>query len=939
MAEALHQVSDTPHELNPTQVLAYYRGDLQLGLSSQEALDRLAPYGLNALRSPAKRRPWLRFLRQFRNVQVYLLLAATAVSLLVWALEHAGGLPYEALAIFAIVLLNALFGFLQEERADRALAALRSMTPTEASVIRDGQVQRIKASHLVPGDLLIVREGDRISADGRLVEVTAFHTQDAALTGESLPVLKTTAALPHDTAPSDRHNMIFSGTIAISGHARALVTSTGTHTEFGKIAALLHQTEERETPLQKELDRLGNRLGVAVVVVAVVVVATLLLLHGVHDGDLMLRTLLFGVALAVAATPEGMAAVVTVVLALGVQRMARRGAIIRHLTAVETLGETTVIASDKTGTMTLNEMTVRLVVTASGRAVTSATGYASGGSWTLPEGGEVPEPLRGELIATLQAAALVNNAALQQTDEGPKVQGDPTEAALLTAAVQAGIDLGEWSRRYPRLSEIPFSSERKRMSTLHQSIAEEDSGLFGPCPLLTKGAADVLLPRCTHEAVAGRIRPLTEERRAEILRTHEEMAAHALRALGIAMKPMPCGTVITGEETGDNLEQRLTFLGLVGMIDPPRPEAREAVAKASAAGVRTLMITGDHAATALAIARDLGIAADNEVITGKQLAGMDVEELASALRRVSVFARVNPEHKLRIVRALQRNGEIVAMTGDGVNDAPALKAADIGIAMGITGTDVAKEAADMVVTDDNFATIVAAIEEGRALFDNIRKFLRYLLTSNFGEILTLFLGVLLAVPLEKATGNNLLLPLLAVQILWINLITDGAPALALGLDPPAPEIMRHRHFPAGQNIVNRPMIVDICLVAAVMAAGTLWVFFYGVNGGIMELRRSLAFTTLILFQLFNALNARSSIHSAFRGIFRNLWLWGTIAISLALQLMILNVPVFQRAMDVTAISAAQWLLCTVVASSVLWMVEVEKLFRRFPVKQHGATAH
>ncbi|MHB8303857.1 MAG: cation-translocating P-type ATPase, partial [Acidobacteriaceae bacterium] len=628
--------------------------------------------------------------------------------------------------------------------------------------------------------------------------------------------------------------------------------------------------------------------------------------------------------------PEGMAAVVTVVLALGVQRMARRRAIIRHLTAVETLGETTVIASDKTGTMTLNEMTVRLVVTASGRTVTSATGYAFGGSWLLPEGGEVPAPLRSELVATLQAAALVNNAALYQTVEGPKVQGDPTEAALLTAAVRAGIDLAEWNRRYPRLGEIPFSSERKRMSTLHQSIVEEDSGLFGPCPLLTKGAADVLLPRCTHEAVAGSIRTLTEERRAEILRTHEEMAAHALRALGIAMKSMSCKTVIADEE-GEQLEQGLTFLGLVGMFDPPRPEAREAVAKASDAGVRTIMITGDHAATALAIARDLGIAAANEVITGKQLAAMDVEELASALRRVSVFARVNPEHKLRIVRALQRNGEIVAMTGDGVNDAPALKAADIGIAMGITGTDVAKEAADMVVTDDNFATIVAAIEEGRVLFDNIKKFLRYLLTSNFGEILTLFLGVVLMVPLEGRTGDDLILPLLAVQILWINLITDGAPALALGLDPPAPEIMRHRSFPAGKNIVNRPMIVDICLVAAVMAAGTLWVFFYGVNGGIMELRRSLAFTTLILFQLFNALNARSSIHSAFRGIFRNLWLWGTIAISLALQLMILDVPVFQRAMSVTAISAAQWLLCTVVASSVLWIVEVEKLIRGFPL--------
>jgi len=939
MVEALHQIRDVPHELSPTQAVTHYHGNLQLGLSSQEARERLAQWRPNALRSPSKRKTILRFLRQFRNAQVYLLLAAVVVSLLVWWLEHAKGLPYEALAIFAIILLNAVFGFLQEERADRALAALRSMTPAEASVIRDGQVQRIEASQLVPGDLLIVREGDRIAADARLLDVTAFHTQEAALTGESLPVLKTIGVLSHGTAASDRHNMIFSGTIAISGHARALVTSTGTHTEFGKIAALLHQTEDRETPLQKELERLGKRLGVAVAVIAVVVVATLLLLHGVHDGDLILRALLFGVALAVAATPEGMAAVVTIVLALGVQRMARRGAIIRHLTAVETLGETTVIASDKTGTMTLNEMTVCLVVTASGRVTTSATGYASDGSWSLPEGGEVPEPLKSELIAALQAAALVNNASLQPTDEGPKVQGDPTEAALLTAAVRAGIDLTEWNRRYPRVSEIPFSSERKRMSTLHQSTAEEDGGLFGPCVLLTKGAADVLLPRCTHEAVAGRIRPLTEARRSEILRTHEEMAALALRALGIAMKPMPCNTLIAEEETGEQVEQGLTFLGLVGMIDPPRPEAREAVAKASAAGVRTIMITGDHAATAVAIARDLGIAAEKEVITGRQLAAMDVEELASALRHVSVFARVNPEHKLRIVRALQRNGEIVAMTGDGVNDAPALKAADIGIAMGITGTDVAKEAANMVVTDDNFATIVAAIEEGRTLFDNIRKFLRYLLTSNFGEILTLFFGVLLAVSLETGTRNSLILPLLAVQILWINLITDGAPALALGLDPPAPEVMRHRPFAAGQNIVNRPMIVDICLVAAVIAAGTLWVFFYGVNAGDMELRRSLAFTTLILFQLFNALNARSGFASAFRGVFRNRWLWGTFAISLALQLMILDVPVFRRAMSVAAISAAQWLLCTVVASSVLWIVEVEKLIRRFLVKHHGAIVY
>jgi len=931
MTDALSLDGKMPHELSPAEALAHFGGHLHHGLSSDEARDRLTRFGPNALPEAAKRPAWIRFLLQLRDVQVYLLLAAAAVSLLVWAMEDAHGLPYEAFAILAIVLLNAVFGFLQEEKADRALAALRSMTPVEASVIRDGQVQRIIVQKLVPGDLLVVREGDRIAADARLVEVTALHTQEAALTGESLPVLKGIEPLPCDTSSQDRDNMILSGTVAVSGHAKAVVTATGTRTEFGQIAELLGSTEERKTPLQKDLNQLGKRLGASVVVIAALVVTTLLLLHGIHNGPLVMRALIFGVALAVAATPEGLAAVVTVVLALGVQRMARRGAVVRHLTAVETLGEVTVIASDKTGTMTLNEMTVRMVVTASGRAVTFGTGYSPDGEWTSGRG-KLPEPLRNEVVTTLKVAAMANNAALNRIGGNWKIQGDPTEAALLVAAAKAGIDLAGLERLYPRIGEIPFSSERKRMSTVHRRITEDDSEFFRPHALLTKGAADLLLQRCTHEAGEGRVRILTEARKAEILRTHDEMNASALRTLGVAVRPLLFEKTVA-EGKAEQLEQGLTFLGLIGMIDPPRPEAGEAVAKAAEAGVRTILITGDHAGTALAIAHELGITTGNDVITGRDLSEMKEDELASVLRHVSVFARVDPQSKLRIVRALQRNGEIVAMTGDGVNDAPALKAADVGIAMGITGTDVAKEAADLVLTDDNFATIVAAIEEGRALFDNIRKFLRYLLATNFGEILTLFLAVILTGTLEARPGDELVLPLLAVQILWVNLVTDGAPALALGLDPPTPDIMRRAPFPSGAKIVDRIMVADIGIVAITMAAGTLWAFFGDANGGSLELRRSLAFTTLILFQLFNTFQTRSSLDSGFTGLFRNKWLWATIALTLALQLMLLDLPGLERAFGVVHLTAAQWLRCILVASSVLWVMEAVKWKRRRPVRK------
>ena len=921
-----------PHSWTISETVSHFEADLHNGLTAAEAQRRLAHYGHNQLTPVTSLPSWMRFLHQFQNSQAYLLLAAILVSFLVWILEHSSGMPYEAIAILAILLMNAFFGFLQAEKADRTLAALRRMTPAEASVVRDGNLMRIEVRLLVPGDLLVLQEGDCISADARLLEVAAFQTQESTLTGESLPILKMTDPVPGSASPADRSNMVYSGTTAVSGHARAVITSTGSRTEFGRISSLLEQTPNIETPLQKELNRLGKILGIAVVVIAGVVIGTLLLVHGVANGSMFLRILLFGVALAVAATPEGLAAVVTIVLALGVQRMARRGAIIRNLTAVETLGEATVIASDKTGTLTMNEMTVRQVATASGRASSSATGYIPNADWTNFSGDALEPQLHYEVMETLRAAALANNASLQHQGEHWKILGDPTEGALLMAAATMGINLSELDTHCPRIGEIPFSSERKRMSTLHRCSGRRIANIEAEVEIMTKGAADLILDRCTHELFQDGVRILMDERRQEILRAHEEMAALSMRILGIAAGPLP-GNTLPNAETEDTLERNLTFLGLVGMIDPPRPEAKAAVAKAKAAGIRPILITGDHATTALTIARDLGIGEGAKAITGEELRAMSDEDLASAVRTISVFARVNPEHKLRIVRALQRNGEIVAMTGDGVNDAPALKAADIGVAMGITGTDVAKEAADLVLTDDNFATIVAAVEEGRAIFDNIRKFMRYLLATNFGEILTLFFGVLLAAFLEKQFGKDLALPLLAVQVLWINLVTDGAPALALGLDPPASDTMRRRPMPAGARVVDLSMFVDIVIVAIVMAVGTLGMFFGHDGGATIELLQTLTFTTLIIFQLANALNARSSEQSAFKGIFLNGWLWMAILGSLALQVLVLYLPFLAQALRVVPLTITQWLRTMLVASSVLWVMEGVKWFRR----RHTAT--
>ena len=920
---------DTSYQRTVGEVVSAFRTDLRQGLTEDEARARLEQYGRNELPAEQPVPAWRRFLAQFQDVLVILLLIASAISVALWAYERDSALPYEALAILAIVLLNAAMGYVQESRAEKTVAALRAMAAGEASIVRGNERRRIPAAEIVPGDLILLDEGDTVPADARLVESIALQTAEAALTGESLPVDKGTEPIPEEAALGDRSNMVFSGTAVTYGHGRAIVTATAMQTEMGRITGLLKETQHDATPLQRELDRTGKVLGIIVLVIAGVMIGTIILVQDVSGASALLDVLILGVALAVAAVPEGLPAVVTAVLSIGVQRMARRRAIIRRLAAVETLGSASVIASDKTGTLTKNEMTVRVVVTASGRVTFGGSGYSPVGDVRPEGGGTLDSTLRLEVERALAAADRANNAAIQQRNGRWIVQGDPTEGALLVAARKAGIHTEALDARLPRVGEVPFSSERKLMSTVHRDVQQEERAI-----VFTKGAPDVLLMRCEYELVGDQHRPLTPARRAEILRTNESLADEALRTLGVAARWLPADAFSTeaGLDVNAGLEQELTFAGLVGMIDPPRPEARDAVARAKGAGIRTLMITGDHPHTAAVIARELGITGDGRAITGIDFEKLSDEAVDRTVSQVSVYARVNPEHKLRIVDALRRTGAVVAMTGDGVNDAPALKRADIGVAMGITGTDVSKEAADMVLADDNYATIVAAVEEGRAIFSNIRKFLRYLLSSNIGEVLTMFLGVLFAERIGLvAEDGALVLPLLATQILWINLVTDGAPALALGVDGGHARVMLRAPRPSDEGVLTGQMWRGIVFVAVVMAGGTLYVLDAALPGGLVggsgDLRyaQTMAFTTLVLFQLFNVFNARSDVRSAFNHLFTNRWLWLAVALSVALQAAVLYIPVLQRAFGTVPLGVVDWLRCVSIASFVLWLREGTKL--------------
>jgi P-type Ca2+ transporter type 2C len=913
------------------ELVAALGSDERHGLSDGEAGARLERFGRNELAAEPPVPAWRKFLAQFQDVLVILLLAATAISAGLWVYERDAALPYEALAIFAIVLLNATMGYVQESRAEAAVAALRAMSAADATVIRGGERRSVPAAGIVPGDIVLIEEGDTIPADGRLIESAALQTAEAALTGESLPVTKGTAAIVDEAALGDRDNMVFSGTTATYGHGRAIVTATGMRTEMGRIAGLLKETPEEATPLQRELDRTGKILGLVVIAIAILMIVTIILVEDVQGAAALFDVLILGVALAVAAVPEGLPAVVTVVLSIGVQRMARRNAIVRHLAAVETLGSASVIASDKTGTLTKNEMTVKVVVTAGGRITFGGSGYAPSGEVRHDGGGHVEGPLGIELERALAVADRANNAVIQEREGRWTVHGDPTEGALLVAARKAGLDPQALARRLPRVGEVPFSSERKLMSTLHRDVEDGDRGI-----VFTKGAPDVLLARCTHEVVGEERRPLTAERRAQILETNEALAGQALRTLAVAARWLS-SDALTDHATypDERVEQNLVFAGLIGMIDPPRPEAKAAVALAKQAGIRPLMITGDHPRTAAVIARELGIVEDGRVMTGAELDRVPADASPRTVADISVYARVNPEHKLRIVDALRKMGAVVAMTGDGVNDAPALKKADIGIAMGITGTDVSKEAADMVLADDNFASIVAAVEEGRAIFANIRKFLRYLLSSNIGEVMTMFFGVLLAPQIGlEIEGGGVILPLLATQILWINLVTDGPPALALGVDPADEGLMQEPPRPAGEGVITPRMWRGIVFVGIVMAAGTLFVLDAAMPGGLvagtgdLPYGQTMAFTTLMLGQIFNVLNARSDEQSAFVGLFRNPWLWAALAGSVALQALVVYLPMLQRAFGTVGLTVLDWAWCIGVASTVLWLREATKLVAR-----------
>ncbi len=934
-----------PYQQSINEVLAALGTDARRGLSESEARARLGRYGKNELAAEKPIPGWRKFAAQFQNVLVVLLLVATAISAGLWLYERESALPYEAIAIFAVVLLNAVMGYIQESRAEEAVAALRQMSAAQANVIRDDTRRRsIPAAELVPGDIILIEEGDTIPADSRLIQSTALQTAEASLTGESLPASKDTDTIVEEAGLGDRHNMIFSGTAATFGRGYAVVVATGMQTEMGRIAGMLKEAPAETTSLQKELARVGKLLGTIVVIIAVGMIATIILIEDVSGFAALFDVLILGVALAVAAIPEGLPAVVTAVLALGVQRMAHRRAIVRHLPAVETLGSATVIASDKTGTLTKNEMTVRTIVTASGCVMMGGAGYAPEGEVRRKESeettdgsagdhadekGAISGSLRVELQWTLAAADRANNAVLQEYNGRWTVQGDPTEGALIVAARKAGLRSEVLDARFERIGELPFSSERKLMTTIHTDDQRQERLL-----IFTKGAPDLLLGRCSYELVGEEAKPLTADRRARILQINEKLAGEALRSLGIAYRSLPIDAFKAGE-ADERLEQELVFAGLIGMIDPPREEAKEAVARTKGAGIRPVMITGDHPITAAVIAAQLGIAENARAITGGDLEKLTDEALDQTVKEVSIYARVSPEHKLRIVKALQRGGAVVAMTGDGVNDAPALKTADIGIAMGITGTDVSREAADMVLADDNFASIVAAVEEGRSIFSNIRKFLRYLLSSNIGEVLTMFFGVLLADAIGlKAEGQSLVLPLLATQLLWINLVTDGAPALALGVDPPNANVMRKPPRPQGKGVITSRMWSGIFFVGIVMAMGTLLVLDSSLPGGFIEgsgsmrYAQTMAFMTLVLFSLFNVLNARSDEQSAFVGLFSNKWLWGSILLSLLLQIAVIYVPFLQQAFSTVGLSLQDWFFCTLVASSVLWLRELSKAITR-----------
>jgi Ca2+-transporting ATPase len=879
----------------------------EAGLPLAEAERRLSEQGPNELVERGLKSPWRILWEQLTGLMVVILIVAAVVS-------GALGDWKDAIAILAIVILNAILGFSQEFRAEKAMAALKQLAVPTVKVRRDGHVVQIPASELVPGDVVLLETGALVPADGRLLESVNLRVEEAALTGESEPVEKHARPVDRPDLPvGDRLNMVYMGTVVTYGRGVAAITATGMNTELGRIAELIQTVEREPTPLQRRLEQLGKGLAVAALVI-VAVVFLLGLLRG-EDWQLMLLT---AISMAVAAVPEGLPAVVTIALALGAQRMLKRQALIRKLPAVETLGSVTVICSDKTGTLTENRMTVTVLdVLGETQQVDTLLrrGIPVADAELLP--GERP-PVRS-LGLLAKAAALCNDASLDPTPEGGyRAVGDPTEGALVVAAAELGLVKSELDGRWPRIGEVPFTSERKRMTTVHRVgvTAEETDAPWccGSYVAFAKGAVDSLLEISERVWTGDEDVPLSDEMRVRIVAANDRLASQGQRVLGVAFRPLDDEPDPANESA---LERAMTFIGLVAMIDPPRPEVREAVATAKTAGIRPVMITGDHPLTARQIAWELDIAADGQPLTGRDLAGMAVDDLEGVVDQVAVYARVSPEHKLKIVQALQDRGQIVAMTGDGVNDAPALKKADIGVAMGITGTDVSKEAADMVLLNDNFATIVAAVKEGRTIYDNIRKFIKYTLTSNAGEIWVMLLAPLIGMPL----------PLLPLQILWINLVTDGLPGLALGVEPPERDTMRRPPHHPQESIFGRGLGQHVVWVGLLMGLVSLGMGYWTWRAG-WENWQTMIFTTLTLSQMGHALAVRSH-ESLFKvGLLSNKALLGAVLLTFVLQMAVVYVPFLQNLFKTDALSAGELLLSLVLSTVVFWGVELEKLLLR-----------
>jgi len=876
------------HTVSVEDALAHL-ATASLGLSGGEAVQRLDVYGPNELTSLTRESAWRTFAAQFKNALIVILLCATVIS---GFLGH----TLEAVVITVIVLFAVLLGFFQEYRASRALDALRQMAAPTARVLRDGQETVVPARELVPGDVVLLRAGDRVPADIRLTQAINLAIDEAALTGESQPAQKTISPFDDPRLPlGDRRNITYAGTSAVLGRGQGVVVSTGMATEFGRIARMVDTVEITRTPLQENLDRLGGTLGKAALVVVGLVVAI-----GLLRGLPVIQMFMFGIALAVAVVPEALPAVVTISLAIGVRRMVKRNALVRRLPIVETLGSTSVICSDKTGTLTRNEMTVRHLFADERLLDVTGAGYDPTGE-VLDAGRAIDPP--DSVRALLTAGVLASDARVVSRDGRPQVEGDPTEGALVVAAMKAGLDPGFLNKGEPRVAEIPFTSERRRMTTLHKTAD-------GSLTAYSKGAVEEVLAGCTSQLRSGRNIELTPADRERTRATEQRMAAEGLRILALARR---AGATVEDPESG------MTLLGLVAMMDPPRPEARAAVRTCEAAGIRVVMITGDHPLTAATVAREVGMLTDGRVVSGRELEVMSDADLERDVADITVYARVSPADKLRVVTAWQKRGDVAAMTGDGVNDAPALKKADVGIAMGIAGTDVSKEAAGMTLLDDNFATIVAAIEEGRIVFGNIKKYLMYLLSCNVGEIVLLAGAVIAGLPL----------PLTAVQILYVNLATDGLPALALAVDPSEVDLMRRKPRNPRVGIFTRPVVAMLLAAGAWSGIVNLTLFTFGIAAGRrLQDVMALTFVTLVLIQFFNAYNCRSDRLSAFDRPLANRWLNIAVAWELALMIAIVYVPFLQRAFGTFSFSAIDWLMTIALAFSIVPVLETVKWMAR-----------